>query len=105
MDSIIPLLAIAEISTPYLVSLAEQVGLSLNWSQTPKTGFSHAVAQIILHLNTCATFVLPREDYNRPYMFAWLSVELLSDASYFFYIVKALLLKNTQLIHFMYTYN
>ena len=41
LDSIIPLLAIAEISSIYLVSVAEQAGLSLSltWSQTPKTGF------------------------------------------------------------------
>ena len=39
LDSIIPLLAIAEISRLLLVSVAEQAGLSLNWPQTPKTGF------------------------------------------------------------------
>ena len=39
LDSIIPLLAIAEISSLLLVSVAEQAGLSLIWSQTPKTGF------------------------------------------------------------------
>ena len=39
LDSIISLLAIAEISRPYLVSVAESAGLSLTWSQTPKTGF------------------------------------------------------------------
>ena len=39
LDSIIPLLAIAEISRPKLVSSAEQAGLSNTWSQTPKTGF------------------------------------------------------------------
>ena len=39
LDSIIPLLAIAEISRPKLVSSAEQVGLSHNWSQTQKTHF------------------------------------------------------------------
>ena len=39
LDSIIPLLAIAKISRPWLVSSAEQASLSLNWSQTPKTGF------------------------------------------------------------------
>ena len=39
LDSIISLLAKAEISRPYLVSVAEQSGLSLTWSQTPKTGF------------------------------------------------------------------
>ena len=39
LDSIIPLLAIAEISRPYLVPSAEQTGLSLTWLKTPKTGF------------------------------------------------------------------
>ena len=39
LDSVIPLLAIAEISRLWLVSIAEQAGLSLNWSQTTKTGF------------------------------------------------------------------
>ena len=37
LDNIIPVLAIAEISRPLLVSSAEQAGLSLPWS--PKTGF------------------------------------------------------------------
>ena len=40
LDSIIHLLAIAEISRPYLVSSAVEACLSLNWSQTPKTGGS-----------------------------------------------------------------
>ena len=39
LDSVIPLLAIAKISSFYLVTVAEQVGLSLTWSQTPKTDF------------------------------------------------------------------
>ena len=39
LDSTIPLLAIAEISRPKLVAVAEQAGFSLNWSQTPKAGF------------------------------------------------------------------
>ena len=39
LDSIMPPLVIAEISRLYLVSVAEQAGLSLTWSQTPKTGF------------------------------------------------------------------
>ena len=37
LDSIIPLLAIAEISRIQLVAVAEQTGLSLAWSQPPKT--------------------------------------------------------------------
>ena len=36
LDSIF---AIAEISRLQLASVAEQAGLSLTWSQTPKTGF------------------------------------------------------------------
>ena len=39
LASIIPLIAIAEISKAYLASSAEQASLSLTWSQTPKTGF------------------------------------------------------------------
>ena len=39
MDSIIPRLAIAEISRPKLVSVAEQAGLGLNLSQTLKKDF------------------------------------------------------------------
>ena len=39
LDSIIPLLVIAKISRLYLVFVAERAGLSLNWSETPKTGF------------------------------------------------------------------
>ena len=39
LDNVIPLLAIAEISRPQLVSSAEQAGLNFNWLQTPKTGF------------------------------------------------------------------
>ena len=39
LDDTIPLLAIAEISRPKLVSVAEQAGLSLNRLQTPKADF------------------------------------------------------------------
>ena len=38
-SSIIPLISISEISSLYLSSVAEQAGLSLSWSKTPKTGF------------------------------------------------------------------
>ena len=48
LDSKIPLLYIAEISRPLLVSSAEQASLSLNWSQTPKIGFCRDVALSIL---------------------------------------------------------
>ena len=39
LDSIKPLVSIAEISSLCLTSVAAQAGLSLPWSQTPKTGF------------------------------------------------------------------
>ena len=39
LDSIIPLVSISEISSLYLDSVAEQASLSLNWWETPKTGF------------------------------------------------------------------
>ena len=39
LDSIIPLLAIVEMSRPWLVSSAKQAGLNLPGSKTPKTGF------------------------------------------------------------------
>ena len=38
LDSIIPLVSISEVSSLYLASDAVQAGLSLHWSQTPKTG-------------------------------------------------------------------
>ena len=39
LDSIIPLVYIAEISSLQLASVAAQAGLCLTWSQTSKTGF------------------------------------------------------------------
>ena len=39
LDSIIPLVTIFKISRLKLVTVAEQAGLNLTWSQTPKTGF------------------------------------------------------------------
>ena len=39
LDSIISILAISKISRPWLVSVAEQAGLSITWSQIPKTDF------------------------------------------------------------------
>ena len=39
LDSIMSLLAISEISSLWLGSVAEQAGLCLTWSQTPNTGF------------------------------------------------------------------
>ena len=46
LDSIIPPLAIAEISWPQLVSSAEQAGLSIIWSQTTEDRFAHDEAHM-----------------------------------------------------------
>ena len=50
LDSIISLNSIAEISRLYLASVAEQVSLSLTWSETPEDMFSHVVAHFYLKL-------------------------------------------------------
>ena len=39
LDGVIPLVSISEISSFYLASVAEQAGLCLTLSKTPKTGF------------------------------------------------------------------
>ena len=39
LDSVIPLVSTSKISSLYLASVAAQGGLSLTWSETPKTGF------------------------------------------------------------------
>ena len=50
---IIPLISISKISSLYLVSIAEQAGLSLTCSQTPKTG-SLDEAHLCLYMNAYA---------------------------------------------------
>ena len=51
LDSIIPLVSISEISSLYLASVAAQAGLSLPWSQAPKTGFL-VMRHIFQHVST-----------------------------------------------------
>ena len=46
IDSLIPVLAKAEISRLKLVIVAEQAGLSLTWSHTSEDRFSRVVTQI-----------------------------------------------------------
>ena len=47
LASIIPLVSVSEISSLYIASVAEQAGLSLTWSETPKTDrFSRDEAHI-----------------------------------------------------------
>ena len=68
LDSTILLLAIAEISRPKPVSVAEQAGLCLNWSQTPKAGF--VVTWLIYeppHDETNKMTCAPSEDSDQPW--------------------------------------
>ena len=51
LDSTIPLLVIAEISRPQLVSEAEQAGLSLTWSKTTDRS-----SRIFRYFKTCLVF-------------------------------------------------
>ena len=51
LDSIIPLVSLSKFSSLYLVSVADQAGLSINWSQNPEDRFSHDEAHIKTHLN------------------------------------------------------
>ena len=67
LDSTIPLLATADISRPKLVSVAEQAGLSLNWSQTPMAGF--VVTWLIYeppHDKANKMTYVPSEDSDQP---------------------------------------
>ena len=50
LDGIIPLVPISKISSFYLGSAAAQAGLSLPWSQTPKTGFSRDEAAYVQYV-------------------------------------------------------
>ena len=45
--AIIPILAKSKLSRPLLVSMAEQVSLSLAWSQIAEGGFSRDMADLI----------------------------------------------------------
>ena len=54
LDSIIPVPAKSKLSRLQLASVAEQAGLSLTWSETPKTGFLVAW----LKCNTTTTYSL-----------------------------------------------
>ena len=55
LDSIISLDTIAEISRLWLVSVTEQAGLCLAWSETPEDTFCHDEAQI----TTCFSMTCP----------------------------------------------
>ena len=68
LDRIIPLLAIAEISRPYLVSEAAQASLSLAWSKTPKKGFLVTSLINILNVRFLKKYLIPVNDCNpRPW--------------------------------------
>ena len=65
LDSIIPVVAISEISSHNLASLAAQAGLCLTWSQTLKTGFL-VTTLIILRLIFCMLHVLSSSHDDEP---------------------------------------
>ena len=50
LDSIISILAISKVSRLELISVAEQAGLCLIWSQTPKDRFSHDEPHTVMTL-------------------------------------------------------
>ena len=47
LDSVMSLVSVTKISCLMLAALAEQVSLSLTWSETPEDTFSHDEAHII----------------------------------------------------------
>ena len=52
LDSIVPLVSISEISSLCLAAVAAQAGLSLPWSQTPKTGFLVTSLNCFMHFDS-----------------------------------------------------
>ena len=46
LDSVMSLVSVTKISSLMLASVAEQTGLSPNWSETPEGTFSHDEAHI-----------------------------------------------------------
>ena len=52
LDSVISLVSVTKISSLMLASIAEQAGLSLTWSETPKDTFSHDEAQLNFNTST-----------------------------------------------------
>ena len=46
LDSIMSLVSVTKISSLMLASVAEEAGLSLTWSETPKDTFSHDEAHM-----------------------------------------------------------
>ena len=47
LDSVMSLVSVTKISSLMLVSVAEQAGLSLTWSETPEDTFSHGEAYLL----------------------------------------------------------
>ena len=58
LDSLISLVSISKISSLYLASVAKQAGLSLIWSQTPKTRF--LVPRLVYEVVFGESFVVVR---------------------------------------------
>ena len=58
LEILIAKVATYKISRLLLVSAAEQAGLSLNWSETPKTGFFRSEAHIMYSKTSMARTVM-----------------------------------------------
>ena len=76
LDSTVPLVSVSEISSLYLASVAEQAGLSLTWSQTPKTGF--LVTRVIYVCGSSCTSSLLFCPNPSEYLWFWNVDEILS---------------------------
>ena len=52
LDSVMSVVSVTKLSSLMLASVAEQVGLSLTWSETPEDRFSHDKAHLYLSFMT-----------------------------------------------------
>ena len=83
LDSSIPLGSISEISSLYLASVAEQAGLSLHWSQTPKTGFlvTRLICLVLLYISRAGTW-----SHNSEGMFSHQMVQIWQIGSFVLHV-------------------
>ena len=100
LSSIISLVSIFEISSLYLASVAAQAGLSLPWSQTPKTGFlvTWLVALYIIVIycygrQTGQTFGKPNYPfYHFIYIYIYIYIYIFFFFFFFFFFCMTIIL-------------
>ena len=66
LDSVMSLVSVTKISNFMLASVAEQAGLSLTWSETPESTFSHDEAQL-MKMNRTVTYNIQQNLQNDIY--------------------------------------